>query len=371
MNIKKIAVLVVVLILLAVVFFVVESANNNKGMSSQQQAFPDVADKVARVLLEEGGQSIELRVQDGRWVVPARGNYIADAGKVNALILRVTGLSLFHLITDRAERHDLLGVGVDVKQSGKVKISLFSNDNVPLGALFIGKAPETTARMKMSGESAFYVRKDGDNAVYSVGETLAIQIKPEYWLLSQLANIDQNAVRKIEQISISAENRVKDFQIERNSDIGEEELFRLVGSETGKQGNGEVVGLVASGLVNLRFDDVIKSDAKTDGSFNFDKETRITLANGIVYKIASAYKDGSHYIKISTSLDQSLLTEAKQEEANPTSVQSSSSSSFSGIDEINALNAQFSGWIFKVPEYVGTKFRKTLSDVTEIKDKQN
>ncbi|MCC6932209.1 MAG: DUF4340 domain-containing protein [Deltaproteobacteria bacterium] len=351
MNVKKLGYLVILLIILALAFYLLNTGEVKRIKDEQLTAFPEIADRIARLTIEQGPQQIELKVVNNQWVIPSRDGYAADSGKVNSFILRLAEMRLSQVATQDESTYADLGVSEQAVKSGRTKVTFYAQDDTKLGAIYLGRDKTATTGKTTTNsfryEVGTYVRRDGDKVVYVSGEPIPVSMAMQHWLSIGLVNEINKNIETITQYNQTPDSNALSYTLQSAGEIDGQKQFKLAGEEIPL--NAMATPLVTSGLENLRLDDVFKEGRSELQGINFDKLTVYKLNNGVTYKIRSAAKDKIVFAKIEKSCEE-----------------------VAGKDTICAklgadINVQYKDWVFMLPEYLGKKFRQELADIVDNK----
>ena len=125
MTKRSFYILTMICLFLGVVFVYVDSNDREAGSSKEELLFADVdGASVGALKIRKGAQSVELRLSDANWVLPARFNYPADSSKVRSMLLKLLDLRVTQKITENAEKQDSLGVADSSVDKGSSSVSM-------------------------------------------------------------------------------------------------------------------------------------------------------------------------------------------------------------------------------------------------------
>lgn len=143
------------------------------------------ANVVGLALADNSGNSVELRKVNGAWVVPAAGDYPALASPVDALLVKVAGLTDRRLVARTAASQKQLQVAGD-DFIRKVDIEMADGTRY---RLYIGSSP---------GYGTAHVRLDGHNETYlSDLTTGSVEVQLSSWVDTAYLNVASDSVTEV------------------------------------------------------------------------------------------------------------------------------------------------------------------------------
>lgn len=381
MNKKNITILLVVLVVLGVLFFSLDSGSKDSGEEGRKSLFSDIDPvKIARIRLEQGPSSLELKLNNDAWTIPSRGGYRADGGKVKSLFLyKILDLSVSQSIPVGEKGLEKLGLNDEAVKQGKGKVSFLDKEGKVLAGLYIGEHRKQEVQAGMPAiPTGQYVKRLDQNVVYLTPQTISVLPDVSNWLDAGIANVLQGDIERIDQYAVLAGAESLEFSLVKSGATGED--FKLDGDlPADKEIDATAVSNAKSGLSNLRMTDVMKADGVEAAGFSFDRKTVYHLENALEYSVLSAEKDKKYYAKIRVSFNEGFAAEISKraEEAKktkPVEGEASESSAkpdepkLSSLEEAKKLNDEHSKWIYELAQYQGKKFRVQRLEL--IKDKK-
>ena len=357
--------------------------SDNTAPSSKNE-FSPISDldgtKVKEIQISNSNSDVALKNVDGKWLVANRSNYKADSSKVNGLLLKLLSTQNVQILPSSVEGLKQLGLEEGgEKNEITTKVIFIGDTGEVLSGILLGNMRPSTS----SAGPGQYVRQFKSDTVMLLKSPIIAASKPENWILTELVNVLSHSLYKVETYS----NSTLLFEIKRKSFLNKKpEMFLDAATPAGKVLRDAIVSQVSAGLENLGITDVSQSSSTEMAELKFDRESRFYLTNGLVYSVSTAEsKDNppAAFAKLSVSLDSKLIEELKALEAKQvissassvsSGIASSSSSSssaeplkFADEAEVVRLNQSFKDWIYKLPEYSSSKFRKNLDEFFETK----
>ena len=292
---------------------------------SPAPAFPALKDElgeVARVAIEWSEGKIEAaRLDDGRWVIPAKGNYPARFENVKTTIAGLSTLELIEAKTANPQWHERLDLVAPADKGKGIAITLYNAAGEELAALIAGKIQD----MPTPGvPGTLYVRRAGEEQTYLARGFLTVRPDEADWLDKNLLDIARERIKRVAveirgqpSYALTRESEAEaNFKME-NVPAGEE-----LASETAANG-------VGSGLSGLSFDDALPA---AEVKFSRPSKIAYTTFDGLVVTITLIEEDEKFFAAIA----------AKAEGENADAVR-----------EAEAINAVAANWAYVLPRYKG------------------
>ncbi len=389
MSGKSLGILLGILLLLGVGFFLTQRGDEAREEVRHHSLFEDLAkEKISKIKIERGDKTFELAESNGIWVVPAKHNYPADAGKVRSLLLKLLDMTVSQQIADSADNFDALGVSDAGVKRGLTRISLIGDTGAEFAALYLGEERQKKNQASGGGRVVGqYVRRSNSNSVYLIPDTMDLSTALPSWLDSAVVNILKSKIRSVAQSVVAEGDEKEEFVLERDitQAKGSEITFTMAGLKSGEVLNQSMVSMVASGLENARTGDVFKSEDEVLKGKNFDLKTTYLTDTALKIEVSTSESAESVYAKFAVSLDSGLAENLAKETAAKTSITTTSPGTVNGQDSASSadgsgntpqistaedatrINAKLGGWVFEFPKYAGNKFRQRRGDLLEKK----
>jgi len=229
--------------------------------------------------IEDGEQSLVLKRQDGKWLLPERGDFPADQESVEGLLDKLAALEKGWPVATTAGAARRFKVD---EEAFKRKLVLLSGDDVR-ATLYVGTSP---------GFRKVHVRPSGEDAVYAVAfNTWDATAKADDWIDKTILKLDEGEVERIEMPGVTLQRKEGELQV---ADLGEQE-------ETNRE---EVKSLLGR-LTGLRIQSLLGSEAKPE--YRQDKpalQIKVTRKGGEVLSYRfSKPKDKAYYVLKRSGLD--------------------------------------------------------------------
>src|SRR5690349_16973732 len=110
MKVKQLQLLVGAAIALSLVYAAIVMQEGSSTTTQPRSLLAGISSsRIAKLIMVQGNDQVELASKDGQWTVPSRNNYPADASKVNAFLLKLFDLTSSQRIPTSAESLKKLG----------------------------------------------------------------------------------------------------------------------------------------------------------------------------------------------------------------------------------------------------------------------
>ena len=412
MNQRHVIILGAVLLALTGLYYVTSPrVGPARSLSETKPLFAGIdSQKISRIKLEQGEGATELELKDGEWTVAQRWNYPANRSKVTSLLFKVLGLEVSQRVTDQEKNFETLGVTEEAVKKGRGKVTFYDSEGKEMTGLLAGEHRKKKNDSGMPMPTGQYVRRTDEQQVFLVGEPVTVTTTLSGWLETSLVNILSSRIHSITQRKL-AESSVAtpSFEIVRDESKQDEKTpqFKLSDLKSGEVVSSSTIDQLKSGLENLRFEDVYKTDSDEVKDLVFDEQAIFELTNGQVYQVSTAKKDNTIYSKIELRYDEGLAaklktqaekdakekaereakekaekeaaeaaegamegttttpTESATAETKPAESATPPPIELATPEETDGANKKLRGWVFKLPEYIGKKFRMSRADLMQ------
>lgn len=406
MNQKKLGLLAVAVIALLGLFITTRSSYDSSKSPQAKELFGDLnPQKIYRIKIGQGEKVIDLELRGDKWTVPSKAGYPADESKVRALLVKLLDLSVSQEVTNNPARFESLGVGDDLKKSGKSEVSFLDSTGGIISGVLLG---EQRKRGSTSPETAVaagqYVRRTDQNDVYLVPQPLTFDSAVSSWLNLDIVNVLASRLIGVAESGLEngAEKVLYELEEVTDSTANPREFVLKGQDQPAKALDSSVIAQIRAGIENFRALDVFPADDAAVQGLSFDRRTIFKVNNGLEYQVSTAEKDGKTFAKISVVFNAATahaLTEAAEKkaaaekaaaqasssaapEASPAAspVPSPTASSSSGeaapkdqmasAEEANKLNAEFSKWVYELAAFNSKKYRTTRDQLFKKPDEK-
>jgi hypothetical protein len=199
----------------------------------------------------ENSASVELRKQDGTWILPNYYDVPADASKVQGVLDKLANIKRGYAVATTAGALKRFKVADDTFERRIV----ISQGDKTLTTLYLGSAP---------GLRKTHARTATDEAVYAV-ELTAYELpnQPRQWLDNGLLKVDADALEAIE-VTPEGQNRVKLVRHEEHTENQEQGGWRAEGLAEDEQLNTVQAEALVRAITELRVDGVLGTEVQPE-----------------------------------------------------------------------------------------------------------
>ena len=354
MSPKRFAILAVatVLSLGLAGYAVVERDVPSVGGGADRPMFPKLLDRLneivaMRVTSPDGTITIR-REAAGTWVLPERGGYPADVGKVRELALDVAGLQLVEAKTGNTERLPRLELGEPDKKGAKSKaVELLGQGDKKLAALVVGKS---NYNLSGGGRSGVYVRRQGEAQAWLAAGQLEVPTGPMDLVKREFVNLQPPEIARI---TLAADGAAP--VVLTKPDAKAESFTLKEPVPPGKKPDPEKLERLAGSLVALTMQDVKPASQVPvpQGTPKARFETWGGLRLDVTAVTQGAGDKAEHWIILAAAKEPPLGQEPAPGAAAPSPPAA----------RLAAMRAEVDGWAFKVPDYIASRMAWKESDL--------
>lgn len=169
-------------------------------------------DKVAAIEIEQGGKTLKLTNQDGKWIIPSQENYPANVDAIRKLMVSASEASLVERKTAKEDRLALLGL-TDPKQNGSTArlIRFLDASGAPIGEIIVGNKKSDAFGASKNGT---YVRRPGETQTWLADRAIDGSAQLKDWTKTRVVDVPTNSI-KAASIEVAGEPA---YAIERDKD---------------------------------------------------------------------------------------------------------------------------------------------------------
>jgi hypothetical protein len=213
-------------------------------------------DDAEQIVLRSGSnQPIEIDRQGGQWRIVAPGHYVADPDTVAQILTALVDARIADFVTDKPA--DLGQYGL---KNPQIEVSVFSGKDKTQHALLFG------LEQPQASKKALYVKRGGEDSVYTVEDALLSKVNLGLWDLRDktVMGFDPLKVGRLE-----IENHGKQFTLSRDA-AGKWQV-----TEGGKSSpaNGQAVQTFLDELAALKGEKIVQDPMTDPQRFAMDKPT--------------------------------------------------------------------------------------------------
>jgi hypothetical protein len=351
-NLLTLAVVAAVLIIAAALLY--------SGLDFSRESFKSgtpllqglAPEKIGAIEIKQGADTLTLKRSGEGFVIEEKGGYPADTNKINTLIIDLMDIRLATKVTDSAANHAELGVADSSVDA--VILTLKNLEGKQIAGIIKGKS--------LSVGSGSYIRRSGENAVFSTEAYITINSKATDYIDSDLFKFDTKNISRVDVTTPEGSYTLEKETVEGKED---ETKARLLNVPRGKTADQSTCDDVFEALQYLSFDDVLKEG---DIQPQWDATYRCTLDSGLTYIVQLAKIGDKNYIRLSAQPPEVDSVSISQNEADE-SLKKKEAILLAG-DTAAAFTKKHSGWIYEVSSSDTEDLRRPLNDLFEKEQKK-
>lgn len=294
-------------------------------------AMPGFADKLVTLdflRLRRGNLTINLKRQDGSWIVVEKSGYPADQGRVRKLLLQLAELEL---VEPKTDQHDLLArLGLDDPANGKSTLVVAGDSSGAVAEqIVIGRRRPSDIE---GGEEGVYVRKPDSDQAWLADGSFTLGGGALSWLDRRIIDIPPVQVASVVLTAPDGNRAI----VARGS---ADQPFAIDGlAPDAKPKPDEALAAPAGALEALDLDNVIPA-ADEPIPQNGTATATLTTFDGLVIGLRLSPPDRGNWLEINVTGDGKAAAQAK------------------------TLSARLAPWRFAIPAERVKLLRTTLADL--------
>lgn len=181
--------------------------------------FPSLAadaDKVERVVVTQGGQSLAIEKSSDQWLAKSQDGYPASSEKVRALLAALADATLLEPKTKIPDRYAALEVDDPAGKTSSARLIKLENaSGQSLGEIIAGKQrPTHTAELGGKGGNGTYVRRPSEDRSWFASTSINGGAALKDWVITR---VFETQTEKIKQLTVEVEGEAP-YAIKRNAD---------------------------------------------------------------------------------------------------------------------------------------------------------
>ena len=334
--------------------------------------FPELAEHindVAAIEVVRPDASFELEKTGDEWGMPSKGGFPANFDTVRKLVVEISKLEKLEPKTKLPENYARLGVeDVAAEGSESTLVRLAAADGRELAALILG---DTYASPGGAGEPALYVRRPGDAQAWLVEGRVWVEPTAGQWLEKSVAEIAAERVARA--VTTHPDAEVVRFEKQAPEDAH----WSVPGVPEGRELSWEgAADAIPRALSRLSFQDV-KPAAEVDFGQAPNTVTEFETWDGLRVTARAMDSGEESYLALSAAYDPALRREPMGPELPAESAEEPAEETGETAEpappalkspedvqaEVEELNARWSSWVYVVPGYTASNFKKRVSEL--------
>lgn len=300
--------------------------------------------EIESVTLGYGDDIVTIAKKEGRFVVTNKGDYPADAQKLNDLLTKAFDLKTSELYTASAKNHEDLEI---TEEKARSVIKFFKADGSLMTGIIVGKSAE--------GGNGAYVRSATSDKVYLVDSAPWFRSAAVDYLKQEIVEV---AADDVNSVTVTTPGGAYTLRPAAAGDA-----VVMADLPAGKTLKTSDAKSVLNALTSLRFDDV-NAPSTVEGLF-FDHRYVCRLDNTTEYTLELAKgKDDKTYLRCSAAYFGEKVT------INPAEVDSEEErkekeARLLAEEHYQRFNLRHKDWIYQIPEWKAKHLLMAQADLFE------
>lgn len=298
MNAKTLGGLTAFTAAFAAAFVITSGGDDDSVEAGSGLLFPTLEERVndvARLVLRQGEDQLELRREGGTWTLGGRGGYPAEFEPAKETVLQVANLTIDEVKTANPAYHEQLGLDPDAENSRTRSVALYDESGSVLAEVLLGNTPRGT-------REGSFARRAGEDQTYQVDGRVTASTRLADWAETELLAL---AADRIASVTIEHPDGAR-LDLARDP-LDPASPPQVLGVPADRELSYETVASSITGaLASLSLEDVAGA---ADGPLPAEGTTtaRFTCTDGLVVTLELADVDGTWWSRIGASVDESLV----------------------------------------------------------------
>ena len=337
-NLIRLGIAAAVLVIVVALFYsgLDFSADNFRSGRNLIQGLDTAA--IAVIEIKSKDDTVTIQSGENGFALAEKGGYPVPTEQINDFLIKLLDIRLQDKITDSAANHAELGVAADSEDA--VSINFKDADGKPIVGFVRGKA--------LARGGGYYVRLDGENAVYSSQNAVSISAKPVDYLDTELFSID------IEDI-VGIEVRTPDdsYTVSRDG-----EQLKLDAVPSGREADEDELETALEALSAIDFDDVFPAG---ELELEWTSVHRCNLKTGLAYVVQLAKVGEDYYARVAAEPPQVDSVTISPDEADESLKEKEAI--LLAVDGAEEFNARHARWVYQLDAYDAEDLILPLEDL--------
>jgi hypothetical protein len=352
-----------VVTVVAVALAVVAQRRDEAPPRAGELVFPGLLERVneARTITGmAGGETFNVELEDGRWVVREKGGYRADPDKVHLLVVGAAGLRRIEPKTSNPDLYHRLGLEDPATPGGQsVRYVLKDGAGAILADLLVGSRRPAKTTLE---DSEIYIRLGDDPQSWLVQGKLPQERDALEWIEEKIVAVDEARIREVESLHPDGSRIL--IRKEMPGDVD----YALVGKPDDRDIDGQwKLNDMGRAFSSFELEDVL-ADWPAGGEAGSDgPRVLMRTYDGLVVELGTRKVGEKTYGNFSARFDESLLAAAEAVRDAATDDDREAVAKLLDRDAVQAeaqrLGTRWEGWVFELPDYRVGYLSKRLEDL--------
>ncbi|MDH3694295.1 MAG: DUF4340 domain-containing protein [Gammaproteobacteria bacterium] len=322
---------------------------------------------VSTIKFKSADNEFSIQKLENTWGVDQKDGYTADTEKVRSLLLGMARTKRLEAKTKNPDLYEKLQLqDIDKEGAQSVHVRLIGDEDTALADVIFGK--NQSAKVDPT-QREYYVRVGDDPQSWLVQSDFDLVKDAKQWLRQEVLVVDESRIRSAEVIHEDGTT----IKVQRDS--SDETNYTLSDIPESRKIKYEfAVNDVANSFANLNMDDVVKAD---DIDFADAEKATMQSFDGLQISLETAQKDDVTYARLQAELVDNNTSEASEEKDEnrrseddaATDSERQPTATLKSVEEvkqeIEMLNARWSGWAYQLPDFELNNIFKPIDELLE------
>jgi len=306
---------------------------------------------IASIQIGTGDEPLKLVRRGTQFTIATKGDYPADTGKINTLLVNLADLRVSELVTDDPENHEDLHV---TEENAENLIKFFDRNDALITGVVVGSKHVVEGG---TGASQTYVRLLSSQDVYLAERIPTVSKSAIEYMSKELITVE---VDEIEKVLVSHPDSGYMLTAVPND---EETIYTLDVVPDGKQLQQSQARSLFSAFTNISFQDVRKDDELAQ-SLNPVGSVVCYLNNEVVYTIDILEEEDKSYARVKAEyLDTTPIVKENRVESDEEL--KAKEAKLLARDHADSFTKTHSGWLYEIAQWKANALMMTRDDLLE------
>ncbi len=350
LNVKTLRRLLIITSICAIPVILIALKTGTSAIKNKNALFlPDLLkypDQIAKIVLQDHEQSLNLTKEDGVWHMQEHGNYPVMTSKVEEFLFSLADLRIVEPKTTNAEYYAQLDVNdISEPNSNALLVTVANNTNDNIARLYIGK--REGVRLGEEYQEHIFVRKTGEDQTWLVQGILSLSSDFRDWVEQPLIGLlDPDQIRRLE----IQKPRSETIVISKDKLNEEDFTLETLQVKKGKMLDIDSVNAVPFEVAELEYNDVLPS-----------ADMNINWSGGVTAKLATF--PGLEIVLNIVKIEDKVLAKVH--------ANTDAAAANDLVNKVHAFNAAKDPWVFELPKDFYTAISMNNTDFLKNKTADN
>ena len=356
----------------------VASYKTTSGQMGQKVLGDFDVNAVARLVIKQGTNALDLAKKDDRWVVTERADYPANFTEVGEALRKLWDLKIAQSVPGplAASALERLELNPDTTNHPATLVELQDKDGKVLRSLLLGKQSRSqpTAPSQFGGEEGFpdgrYVMVAGQaaNGASLVSESFSsLEPKPESWLSKDFFKVE-----KVKSVAVTFPEATNSWKLARASETNE---WVLADAKPDEKLDSSKISGIPTALSYPSFEDVVVNPNLAELGLDNPTVAELETTDGFTYTIKAGKKgtEDNYYLTVAVSADFPKERVAGNDEKpeDKAKLDKEFKEKTDKLEEKLKAEKALEGRVFKVSKWTLDSLLKHRGDLLKVEEKKD